>query len=176
MSDSQEPPVSPPQDDEVRRRLIEDERRQYEEAMKARTPAIFFKTFALHFPAREETSHFENMTQQRGLSHTRFAEFLTGVGYSERFLAETPAQFYATLLTTSTELGIDPEIIRDLHQRTYDNHRSDADGTVVSTPQDFPSVGTHMRFYEAVAPIYFRMREIGYNRHELVDLGKQGRG
>lgn len=118
----------------------------------------FFNNFSLWFPALNEGS----VADQRGLLEKSgrdllFSSFAASNAefFSEMFLEQTPRKFFQTIDGIAKELNITPEQIRNLKELQANS------GSLDLQLQYFD------KLQELIAPIYFRLRGMGYGHWEL---------
>lgn len=120
----------------------------------------FFNNFSTRFPALYKGS----LTDVRGQLEKDGAMDLSFMLYykrsnlelfSRKYLEQTPRDFFATIDRVTEELRILPEKIVSLK------------GLIVKASSDDEGIACEKQLLELLAPVYFRLREMGYGHWEL---------
>ncbi len=120
----------------------------------------FFNNFSTRFPALNKGS----VADERGCLETAgamdlpFSAFFrpeSYIYYSQKYLEQTPRAFFETIDRIAKELGITQVQIRNLKELQANA------GSLELRLQYFDELD------ELIAPVYFRLREMGYGHFDL---------
>lgn len=120
----------------------------------------FFNNFSTKFPPLHQGSLADGRGQIEadGMMNLPFSAYHKPENrkrFGQKYLAQTPREFFEMVDKVTMELGISPEEINELKKLRIEAGSDDLAKKYLEQLQ------------ELIAPVYFRLREMGYGHWEL---------